>query len=176
MQHAIREREIIAQRDRLRSSHRAAATPQYIADELWREHEANLDLLQFPDDFVTRSNEGDVFDLPPGEVEVGTAMMDTGNLLKVGTIRVGGQDGEVIDVGSVPRCRFLETLSLCHRAGQVRLPDEEVCEDAVSGFSQYRRDLQDRCSQLAQQRTSDQRRQRAIVAALLRKALQWRRT
>ena len=176
LQHAIREREIIAQRDRLRSSQRAAATPQYIADELWREHEANLDLLQFPDDFVTRSNEGDVFDLPPGEVEVGTAMMDTGNLLKVGTIRVGGQDGEVIDVGSVPRCRFLETLSLCHRAGQVRLPDEEVCDEAVSGFSQYRRDLQDRCSRLAQQRTSDQRRQRAIVAALLRKALQWRRT
>ena len=176
LQQAIREREIIAQRDRLRSSQRAAATPQYIADELWREHEASLDLLQFPEDFVTRSNEGDVFDLPSGEVEVGTAMMETGTLLKVGTIRVGGPDGEVIDVGSVSKGRFLEALSLCHRAGQVRLPDDEACEDAVRSFSQYRRDLQNRCTRLAQQRTSDQRRQRAIAAALLRKALQWQIT
>ena len=176
LQHATREREIIAQRDRLRSSQKAAATPQYVANELWREHEANLDLLQFPEDFVTRPQEGDVFDLPSGEVEVGTAMMNTGNLLKVGMIRVGGLDGEVMDVGSISRGRFLEALSLCHRTGQVSLPDEKVCESAVRSFSQYRRDLQDRCSRLAQQRTSDQRRQRAIAAALLRKALQWRKT
>ena len=175
LQQAIREREIIAQRDRLRSSQRATAAPQYIADELWREHEADLELLQFPDDFVTRLNEGDIFDLPSGEVEVGTALMDTGTLLKVGTIRVGGRDGEVFDLGSVSRGRYLEALSICHRAGQVRLPNEEICEDAVNSFAQYRRDLQRRCSQLAQQRTSDQHRQRAIVEALLRKALQWRR-
>ena len=175
LQQATREREVIAQRDRLRSNQRAAATPQFVADELWYEHQANLDLLQFPEDFVTRSNEGDVFDLPSGEVEVGTALMDIGNLLKMGTIRVGGRDGEVIDVGSVSRARFLEALSLCHRTGQVRLPSEQVCDDAVSSFARYRRDLQDRCSQLAQQRTADQRRQRAIIDALLRRALQWHR-
>ena len=103
LQQAIRKREVIAQRDRVRSSQRATASPQYIADELWYEHESELDLLQFPEDFVTRSNEGDIFDLPSGEVEVGTALMDIGTLLKVGTIRVGGRDGEVIDVGSVSR-------------------------------------------------------------------------
>ena len=176
LQQAIRKREVIAQRDRVRSSQRAAATPQHVADELWYEHESELDLLQFPEDFVTRSNEGDIFDLPSGEVEVGTALMDIGNLLKVGTIRVGGRDGEVIDVGSVSRSRFLEALSLCHRTGQVRLPSEQVCDDAVSSFAQYRQDLRDRCSQLAQLRTPDQRRQRAIIDALLRRALQWRRS
>ena len=175
LQHAIREREVISQRDRLRSNRRASATPQHIAAELWYEHEADLDLLQFPEDFVTRSNEGDVFDLPPGEVEVGTALIETGNLLRVGTIRIGGRDGAIIDVGSVSHGRFLEALSLCHRAGHVRLPDEDACDDAVSSFAQYRRDLQDRCSQLALQRTSNQRRHKAIVDALLRKALQWRR-
>ena len=175
LQQATREREVIAQRDRVRSSQRAAASPQYVADELWYEHESDLDLLQFPEDFVTRSNEGDIFDLPSGEVEVGTALMDIGNLLKVGTIRVGGRDGEVIDVGSDSRARFLEALSVCHRTGQVRLPSEDVCDDAISSFAQYRQDLRDRCSQLAQLRTPDQRRQRAIVDALLRKALQWRR-
>ena len=157
-------------------SGRAASTPQDIADELWSEHESSLNLLQFPEDFVTRSNEGDVFDLPLGEVEVGAALIDVGGLLRVGTIRVGGRDGEVIDLGSFSRSRFLEAMSLCHRAGHVRLPADDVCDDAVSRFDRYRQELRDRCSRLAQQRTSDQRRQRGIVNALLRKALQWTRT
>ena len=175
MQKAIRAREIIAQRDRARSSQRGTATPQYIAEELWSEHESSLNLLQFPEDFVTRPNEGEVFDLPSGDVEVGAALMDIGDMLKVGKIRVGGRDGEVLDVGSVSKGRFLEALSLCHRDGQVRLPSDAVCDDAVSSFDQYRIELRQRCTQLAQERTSDQRRQRDIVAALLRKALQWRK-
>ena len=176
MQQSIRDREIIAQRDRRRSARRGTTTPQDIADELWAEHESSLDLLQFPEDFVQRRNEGDLFDLPSGEVEVGEAMMDAGGLLRVGTIRVGGRDGEVIDVGNVSRARFLEALSLCHRDGQVRLPTDDLCDDAVSSFGQYRSELQDRCSELARQRATDQRRQRVIVNALLRKALQWRRS
>ena len=175
LQQAIREREIIAQRDRRRSGQRAASRPQDVADELWAEHESALDLLQFPEEFVTRPNEGELFDLPSGEVEVGTALIDLGGLLRAGTVRVGGRDGEVLDAGSVSQGRFLEALSLCHRSGRVRLPSSGVCDDAVSSFDQYRQELRDRCSQLAQQRTPDQRRQRAIVDALLRRALQWRR-
>ena len=175
MQQSIRDREIIAQRDRRRSARRGTAIPQDIADELWSEHESSLDLLQFPEDFVARSNEGELFDLPSGEVEVGAAMMDADGLLSAGKIRVGGRHGEVIDVASVSRARFLEALSLCHRTGQVRLPGDDTCNDAVSNFGQYRSELQDRCSELARQRTTDQSRQRTIVNALLRKALQWRR-
>ena len=175
LQQAIREREIIAQRDRRRSSQRAASRPQDVADELWAEHESALDLLQFPEEFVTRPNEGELFDLPSGEVEVGAALIDLEGLLRAGTVRVGGWDGEVLDAGSVSQGRFLEALSLCHRSGRVRLPGSGVCDDAVSSFDQYRQELRDRCSQLAQQRTPDQRRQRAIVDALLRRALQWRR-
>ena len=87
-----------------------------------------------------------------------------------------GQDGEVFEVGSASRDRFLEALSLCHRAGQIRLPADGMYDDAVSSFGQYRSELQERFSELAQQRTTDQRRQRAIVNALLRKALQWQRS
>ena len=176
LQQAVRAREIIAQRDRSRSSQRDTSSPQFIADELWLEHESRLNLLQFPEDFVIRPNEGDIFDLPPGGVEVGEALFSTGNLLRAGTIRVGGRDGEVIDVGSAHRGRFLEALSLCHRTGQVRLPGDDTCAEAVRNFDQYREELQDRSSELAQGRTSDQSRQRAITKALLRKALQWRRT
>ena len=174
LQQAIREREIIAQRDRVKANRRGELTPQDTADELWSEHRSNLDLLQFPEDFVARPNAGDVFDLPQGEVEVGIALIDFGGLLRAGTIRVGGRDGEVMDAGSVAQARFLEALSLCHRAGQVRLPADDVCDDAVSAFEHYRAELRSRCQKLARTRTRDERRHSAIVAALLRKALQWR--
>ena len=173
LQKAIREREIIAQHSK--SGKGGTPSPQHIADELWSEHAASLDLLQFPEDFVTRSSEGDIFDLPSGQVEFGTALTPFADLLEAGTIRVGGTHGEVIDVGSVARGRFIWALSLCHRAGRIRLPEDNQCQDAVDSFEQYHQDLQDRCSNLARQTTSNQSRQRTITAALLRKALQWRR-
>ena len=131
LQKAIREREIIAQRDRANASRRGGLTPQAIAAELWTEHSPSLNLLQFPEDFIGHLDDWESFDLPSGGVEAGEAMVDVGGLLRAGTIRVGGTDGEVIDVGSVSRARFLEALSLCHREGQVRLPSDEVCNDAV---------------------------------------------
>ena len=78
LQRAVKEREVIAQRDRRNANRRGALTPQDIADDLWSEHESSLNLLQFPEDFVTRSNEGDLFNLPSGEVEAGEAMIDVG--------------------------------------------------------------------------------------------------
>ena len=175
MYEAIRDREVIAQRDRRRASRRATRTALDIAEEMWFEHGPALNLLQFPEDFVERPNDGDIFELPDGRVEVGMAMMDVEGLLRTGTIRVGGHDGEVLDTGTVSRARFLEAVSLCHRSGQVRIPDDETCDAAVSSFDRYRQELSDRCAELAEHRTGDQRRRKAIVNALMRKALQWRR-
>ena len=90
--------------------------------------------LQFPEDFITRPNEGEVFDLPQGEVEVGQAMMAGEGLLRAGTVRIGGRDGEVIDIESPYRARFLEALSMCHRTGRVRLPDDDVSAAALDSF------------------------------------------
>ena len=174
MYEAIRDREIIAQRDRRRASRRATRTALDIAEEMWFEHGPALNLLQFPEDFVERPNDGDIFELPDGRVEVGMAMMDVEGLLRTGTIRVGGHDGEVLDAGTVSRARFLEALSLCHRSGQVRIPDDESCDAAVSSFDRYRQELSDRCTELAEHRTRDRRRRSAIVNVLMRKALQWR--
>ena len=174
LQKSIREREVIAQRDRRRANRRAISTPQDVADELWSEHQSELHLLQFPEDFVANFSEAVPFDLPLGEVQVGTAMIEGGTFLRAGTIRVGGHDAEILEVGSVARGRFLEAFSLCHRSGRVRLPSDEVCNQAVAHFEQYRQELLARCDQLAQQRTPDQGRQRIIINALLRKALQWR--
>ena len=175
LQKATREREIIAQRDRRRSSRNSASTPQDIADELWAENHQALGLLEFPEDFVVHTNQGDWIDLPPGPVEIGGALMDQHGLLKMGTVRIGGDDGVVIDVGTTPRGRFLEALSQCHRSGRVRLPDAAVCDEATLTFEKYRQNLQKRCSELAKKRTPDEGRQRAVVNVLLRKAVQWRR-
>ena len=157
--------------DRRRSAQRGASTPQDIADELWDERQDAFDLLQFPEDFLTRPNAGDAFDLPSGEVEVGGALMDVGGLLTVGQIRVGGRGGDILEVGSVSRARYLEALSRCHRAGRVHIPDDETCDTAVSAFNNYREELQTACARLAAQRTPDARRRNAITSALLRKAL-----
>jgi len=174
LQQAIRARELIAQADRRRSQ-RAASSPQAVADELWSEHESALKLLQFPEDFVTTPGEGTLFDLPAGEVQVGEALFESERLLRAGTVRVGGRDGQVIDVGTVSQALFLQALSRCHRTGQVRLPTTHVCDEALESFTKYYEELRNRCTSLASQRSPDQRRQRAIANALLRKALQWTR-
>ena len=155
LQRAIREREIVAQRDRRRSARRGASTPQEIADELWDERQDEFDLLQFPEDFLTHPNAGDAFDLPSGEVEVGAALMDVGGLLTAGQIRVGGRNGEILEVGTVSRARYLEALSRCHRAGRVHIPGDETCDAAVSAFDNYREELQTNFARLAAQRTPD---------------------
>ena len=176
LQQSIRKREKIAQRDRRRPSQRAASSPQAIAEELWSEHEAALNLLQFPQDFVATPGEGTSFDLPAGEVEVGEALMESHGLLRAGTVRVGGSDGDVIDVGTVSRALFVQALSLCHRTGYVQLPSNEACDEAVRSFATYHQELRERCSHVAKLRSPDQRRQRSIAALLLRRSLQWKRT
>lgn len=102
-------------------------------------------------------------------------MLETGRQLRAGTVRVGGpEDGTVLDVGSIARARFLAALAQCGHSGTVRIPDDAECERAVREFERYRSELVSRFAALAAQRTRDQRRQRAIADALLRKALSWR--
>ena len=175
-QKATKERETIAQQDRRRSARSTSApTLLDIAEEIWREHQSMLNLLQFPEDFIKDFNEGELFDLPSGEVEVGDAMFDTDGLVKRGTIRVGGQTGQVINVGTTQRSQFLQALSFCHRWGQIRLPDNEACENAVQDFKKYRDNIEELCSRLVNQRVSNEHRQKAVTTALMRKALQWRK-
>ena len=74
-----------------------------------------------------------------------------------------------------PDARFIEVLSECHRSREVRLPNDEVCDQALSHFTQCRDELRERCSQMEARTTRDRTRQNAVVSALMRKALQWRR-
>jgi len=172
---ATRQREIVAQRHRRQSQRTGAPSATDIAEDVWEEHHASLNLQRFPEDFVHRWAGADNFDLPDGQVEVGTAMMETGRQLRAGTIRVGGPTGHVREVGSVVRACYLQTLAECGHYGSVRVPDDGECESALEEFTRYKRELTQRLDALASQRTRDQHRQRQIVAALMRKVLSWRR-
>lgn len=170
---ATRQRELVAQRHRRRSQRRGTPSAADMAEDIWEEHSESLGLLRFPEDFVHSWTGGQYFDLPDGQVEVGTAMMETGRQLRVGTIRVGGSTGPVLDVGSFERARFLQALAECGRYGSVRVPDDNECESAYEEFTRYKQELAGRFVALAMQRTRDQRRQRQIMAALMRRALAW---
>lgn len=169
-----RARELVAQRDRGRSARRGVS-PSEIAAELWAEMVASLPLQEFPRDFVRRGSTAARVDLPAGRVEVGQAMLDVGQHLRVGTIRVGGAGGQVLDVGSLHKAKFLAAQSECGHYGPIELPDEETCQVAVELFEDYKRELGGRFDNMARERTRDARRQRAIAASLLKRALAWRR-
>ena len=173
---ATRARELIAQRDRLRSKRKGVITAEDMAEELWEDNQEALSLLQFPDDFVRRPPRGPTLDLPPGPVEVGAAMLDTGRQLRVGTIRVGGPTGVVIDVGSMACSRFAAAAALCGHHGMIQMPDDDECDSVVQDFERYCTELEQRFKILAIQRTRDERKLRAIVNALMRRALSWRRS
>ncbi len=176
MYSATRTRELIAQKDRLRSKSKGVMTAADMAEELWEQHQDSFEVLQFPEDFVRGPMRGESIDLPSGPVEVGRQMFDTGRGLRAGTIRVGGPTGVSIDVGSVPRARFAAVAALCGHSGVIPMPDDAECEQAVHEFERYQGELTQRFSALAAQRTRDQRKQRAITDTLVRKALPWRRT
>lgn len=171
---ATREREKVAQQHRRESQRTGAQSPTDIAEDIWEEHRAELGILRSPEDFVHSWEGGEYFDLPDGHVEVGTAMMETGRQLRVGTVRVGGATSQVLDVGSVEKARFLQVLAECGHYGSVRVPAESECSSAYHEFSQYKQELTEKFVPLAQQRTRDERRQRQIVVALMRRALSYR--
>ena len=149
-------------------------TPAEMAGELWKELDPYLNLLKFPDDFLRLASRGEPLDLPSGSVEVGTAMIETGRRLRAGTIRVGGPTGEVLEVGSVARAHFAQAASLCGIYGTLTMPNDAECEEAIRDFEAYRKDLSQQFSVLASKRSRDIRKQRAIVEALMRRALTWK--
>jgi type I restriction-modification system DNA methylase subunit len=172
---ATRERELVAQRDRARAKRKGRVTAADLADDIWLEEGERLRLMEFPDDFVRGWSRATVFDLGGGEVEVGEALMETGKHLRAGTIRVGGKGGTEHDVGSVGKARFIEAAAMSGRYGPIRVPVEEECEAAVREFGRYCGELRARFQELAAQRTRDGKKHKAIVEALMRRALGWRR-
>jgi len=170
-----REREIIAQQDRSRTGRSGDLSTSAIADELWDGAMEDIDLHQFPDDFVHNRAALEEFDLPSGPVQVGRAMMDTGRDLRSGTARFGGSKGEVIEFGHAARAEFAEILVRTGHGGRIGIPREKEAEAACTSYRKYEAELESRFLELAKERTRDERRQAAIARHLLQKARTWRR-
>ena len=171
---ATRKRELVAQRDRARAKRKGRVTAADLADDIWVAEGERLKLMGFPDDFVREWGGAKVFDLTGEEVEVGEALMETGKHLRAGTIRVGGKGGTEHDVGSVAKAKFIEAVATSGRYGPIRVPVEEECEPAVGEFGRYCNELRAGFQELAAQRTRDGKKQKAIIEALMRRALRWR--
>jgi hypothetical protein len=174
---ATRAREKIAQKDRARSKRKGRITVDDLADDIWKAERDNLKLLEFPRDFLRARQKVPKFNLPSGKVEVGRALMADEGLVPAGSIRVGGPTGTIHALGSVAKCQFVAAVSECGRYGMVEVPrDDEECTAAVGEFRNYVSDLRQRFLALAQQRTRDSKRQKAIVQIILRSALAWSRS
>jgi hypothetical protein len=168
---ATRERELVAQRDRVKAKRKGRVTAADLADDIWMGEGEGLKLMEFPHDFVGRWSGAALFDLAAGDVAVGEALMETGRHLRAGTIRIGGKGGTEHDVGSVAKAKFIEAAAVSGRYGPIRVPVEEECEAAVREFGRYCSELRVRFQELAAQRTRDGKKQKAIVEALMRRAL-----
>jgi len=175
MYRSTREKELVAQRDRSRATRGGRQAASEMAEELWDEQEPRLDLQEFPTDFVRNLRRTEVIDLPEGDVEVGEAMIPTGRHLAAGTIRVGGPDGPIIEVGTIGRARYLEAMAESGHYGAVHVPTEEMAASAIDEFERYKTGLHHRFEDLARSRTRVAKRQIQIVDALMRRALRWRR-
>ena len=176
-QRSIRKRELIAQRDRRKSGGRSSVTPQALAGELWEENSGELRLLEFPRDFIELPSRGGFpLQLPPGDVEIGTAMVSIGGLLRSGQIRVGGRQGAIFEMGTIARARFAQALAMCGRAGKFQLPSDEICEEAVKEWEDYKMKLANNCQFLAGSKTLNESRQKSVGDILLKRALRWTRT
>lgn len=172
MYHATRAREVVAQKDRLRSKRKGVVTALDLAQDIWDGESPNLALQEFPADFV-RTRRGRPVGLPSGKVEVGRALMEAGGHLRAGTIRV---DGSVINVGTMAHAEFLAAAASCGAYGPIMVPDQEAdCQAAVDEFQKYCTELEAQFKALAAQRTRDTKKQKAIVEALMRMARSWRR-
>lgn len=168
---ATRDREKVAQQHRRKNQRTGVQSATEMAEDILEENKNELGLLAFPEGFVHSWDNSVYFDLPDGHVEVGTAMMDTGRQLKVGTIRVGGNTGQVIEVDTMEKARFIQAMAECGHYGSIRVPSDTESAKAYADFVQYKQELNEKFVPLAKQRTRDEKRQRQIVAALMRRAL-----
>ena len=172
-QGATRDREIVAQRDRGRGKPSSKAQVAELADDIWAEVSESAQLLEFPRDFVRNPGRGDAFDLLPGPVQLGSAMLDTGRSLRIGTIRIGGPDGPVLDAGGRGRAAFMKYLIEAGHYGRVRVPDEAEALAAVEELQGYLQRLHEQLASTAAARTRDKARQKRIVEIAMRHLLSW---
>jgi len=161
-----RELEEIAMENRLKAARaKRTASARALAKEIWREMDKSV-FRRFPDYFVPPGTATKRFRLPEGEVQVGRELFTGAGALGTGYIMIGD---DLIFAGSTVKAEFIQAWQEADNTGIVHVPkDDEVCQQALYAYQQYREEIQENILRWAKSRTADERLQMRVVSLLWR--------
>ena len=161
-----RELEEIAMENRIKAARtKRTASARTLAKEIWREMDKSA-FRRFPDDFVLPGTATERFRLPEGEVQVGRELFTGAGALGVGYIMIGD---DLIFAGSMVKAEFIQAWQEAGNTGTVHVPeDDEVCQQVLDAYQQYREEIQEDILRWAKSRTADERLQMGVISLLWR--------
>ena len=161
-----RELEEIAMKNRIKAARtKRTASARTLAKEIWREMDKSA-FRHFPDDFVLPGTATKKFRLPEGEVQVGRELFTGAGALGTGYIMIGD---DLIFSGSIVKAEFIHAWQEAGNTGTVHVPeDDEVCQQVLDAYQQYREEIQEDILRWAKSRTADERLQMRVVSLLWR--------
>jgi len=161
-----RELEEIAMQNRIKAARtKRTASARTLAKEIWREMDKSA-FRRFPDDFVLPDMPTKKFRLPEGEVQIGRELFTGAGALGQGYIMIGE---DLRYAGSMIKAEFIQAWQEAGNTGTVHVPeDDEVCQQVLNAYQQYREDIQDDILRWAKSRTADERLQMRVISLLWR--------
>ena len=161
-----RELEEIAMKNRLKAARtKRTASARALAKEIWREMDKSA-FRRFPDYFVPPGTATKRFHLPEGEVRIGRELFTGAGALGTGYIMIGD---DLIFAGSMVKAEFIQAWQEADNTGIVHVPkDDEVCQQVLYAYQQYREKIQENILRWAKSRTADERLQIRVVSLLWR--------
>ncbi len=161
-----RELEEIAMENRIKTARaKRTASARTLAKEIWREMDKSA-FRRFPYDFVLPGTAAKRFRLPEGQVQVGRELFTGAGALGAGYIMTGD---DLIFAGSIVKAEFIQAWQEAGNTGTVHVPeDDEMCQQVLDAYQQYREEIQEDILRWAKSRTADERLQMRVVSLLWR--------
>lgn len=159
-----RELEEIAMKNRIKAARKKrTASARTLAKEIWREMDKSA-FRRFPDDFVLPDTPTKKFRLPEGEVQIGRELFTGAGALGQGYIMIGE---DLRYAGSMVKAEFIQAWQEAGNTGTVHVPEgDEVCQQVLDAYQQYREEIQDDILRWARSRTADERLQTRVISLL----------
>ena len=161
-----RELEEIAMENRIKAARtKRTASARTLAKEIWREVDKST-FRYFPDDFLLPGTLTKKFRLPEGEIQVGRELFTWAGSLGAGYIMIGE---DLIFVGIMVKAEFIQAWQEAGNNGTAHVPqDDEVCQQVLEAYQQYREEIQEDILRWAKSRTADERLQMRLISLLWR--------
>jgi len=159
---SIRAAEKRMQAFRNQSARRGKITPRTLAQEIWDTYEVKPQLRTLQE--WAQGHEAETITLPRAKALVVDSLFNPKSLSVAGTF---------IPLEHLDRARFAKALSDSGVSGAVHIPrNAEVCARALNEHEEQQKQLADEFSELAEQRTANEKTAQSIVRELWRLASQ----